>query len=557
MTDLFCGAGGSSQGATQVPGVELRIAANHWQLAVESHAANFPHADHDTANISQVDFRRYPATDLLWASPECTAHSQARGVRRAQSQPDLFGDTLPDEAALRSRATMHDVPRALEVGILRGRPYAGFVVENVVEATAWLFWRSWWSAITEDAGYCAHVVSLNSMHAQAAGAPAPQSRDRIYVVGHLRRIRCPDLAKWVAPAAWCPSCGMVAARQSWKPGRSVGRYRQQYVYVCPTAGCHKPVEPAWLPAAAAIDWALAGTRIGDRPVPLAAKTLARIEAGLRRYARPITLEAAGNTFERRPGVRTWPVDHPLTVLHTTASKAVAVGPGMLVPAGGTWNDDARPVAEPMRARTTRDAEALVVPVEGREGVYARPADGPLRAQTARLQDALVVPLRANGTAKPAAVDPLPTFAANGQHHALVMRNNSSRVGDGAEMSTPAGEVLRTLTTAGHQSLIRWGDLVYAYDTGDLAPVGEPLATQTTVQGDALLGSAPAVDDCTFRMLEPHEIGAGMAFGPDYRVLGNKRERVRQYGNAVTPPAARDLIAALVEAITGEDRDRAS
>ena len=296
LTDLFCGAGGSSQGAVQVPGVDLRLAANHWQLAVETHAANFPGADHDTANISQVDFRRYPATDLLWASPECTNHSQARGIsKRAQdAQPDLFGEVLPDEAALRSRATMHDVPRALEVGILRGKPYAGFVVENVVEARQWMYWRSWWSAITEDAGYCAHVVSLNSMHAQGAGLPAPQSRDRLYVVGHLRAIRCPDLAKWVAPQAWCPRCSaVVRAQQAWKNGRTVGRYRAQYVYVCPTSGCGRPVEPGWLPAAAAIDWALPGGRIGDRPVPLAPKTLARIEAGLRRYARPALVPAGG------------------------------------------------------------------------------------------------------------------------------------------------------------------------------------------------------------------------------------------------------------------------
>ena len=34
VTDLFCGAGGSAQGAHAVPGVELRIAANHWQLAL-------------------------------------------------------------------------------------------------------------------------------------------------------------------------------------------------------------------------------------------------------------------------------------------------------------------------------------------------------------------------------------------------------------------------------------------------------------------------------------------------------------------------------------------
>jgi DNA (cytosine-5)-methyltransferase 1 len=50
------------------------------------------------------------------------------------------------------------------------------------------------------------------------------------------------------------------------------------------------------------------------------------------------------------------------------------------------------------------------------------------------------------------------------------------------------------------------------------------------------------------MLEPHEIQAAMAFLPDYQVLGNKREQVRQLGNAVTPPAARDLIAAIAESL---------
>lgn len=33
LTDLFAGAGGSSTGAIQVPGVEVRLAANHWQRA--------------------------------------------------------------------------------------------------------------------------------------------------------------------------------------------------------------------------------------------------------------------------------------------------------------------------------------------------------------------------------------------------------------------------------------------------------------------------------------------------------------------------------------------
>lgn len=36
LTDLFCGAGGSSTGAIDVPGVSVRLAANHWDLAIES-----------------------------------------------------------------------------------------------------------------------------------------------------------------------------------------------------------------------------------------------------------------------------------------------------------------------------------------------------------------------------------------------------------------------------------------------------------------------------------------------------------------------------------------
>ncbi|MDN5933186.1 MAG: Hint domain-containing protein, partial [Pseudonocardia sp.] len=71
IADLFCGAGGSGLGASVVPGVHLRYAANHWRQAVETHAENFPDTDHDVADISQVDPRRTPRTDILWASPEC------------------------------------------------------------------------------------------------------------------------------------------------------------------------------------------------------------------------------------------------------------------------------------------------------------------------------------------------------------------------------------------------------------------------------------------------------------------------------------------------------
>jgi DNA (cytosine-5)-methyltransferase 1 len=547
ITDLFCGAGGSSSGAIQVPGVTVRMAANHWKLAVETHNANHPTADHDCADISQVDPRRYPSTDILWASPECTNHSQAKGKRRADRQPDLFGEVLPDEAAERSRSTMWDVCRFVEAMKLRGRPYRAFVVENVVDVRQWMFFDAWAMGL-RGAGYCLHFVYLNSMFAQGAGAPAPQSRDRWYCVGHLAGNRCPDIAKWTSPVARCSRCEVTGpAVQAWKNvDRQAGRYRQQYVFLCGTRGCGQEVFPSVLPAAVAIDWSLTGERIGDRARPLAPKTVARIEAGLRRYAQPPFL-----ALLRSDRARTIGMHEPMaTVVADGSNHGLVDRVPMLVPAGGTWNDSAATVAEPFRTRTTRDTEALVVPVEGRDGLSARLASDPARTQTARLQDALVVPLRNNNTAKAAEVDPLDTVAAAGSHHALVMRNMTAR-GDQGQMSYPPTEPLRTVLANQLQSLVRWDHLVYGYDSGHMRPVGQPLPTQTTVEGDALLSPSVSVEDCTFRMLEPHEIQAAMAFLPGYQVLGNKRERVRQLGNAVTPPAARDLIAAIVESITGE------
>lgn len=513
ITDLFCGAGGSSSGAIQVPGVQVRMAANHWALAVETHNTNHPGTDHAAVDLHQEDPRYFPRTDILWASPECTKWSQAGGAKSKPAiEEGLFEDPLSDDAATRSRLLMFDVLRFAE-----HHRYRAIVVENVVDiatqpkyALAWQVWREQLRAL----GYHFRVVSLNSMHAQAVGVPAPQSRDRLYVVAWRAGERAPDLARFQRPRAWCPRCDtVVEAEQAWKPGRTVGRYRQQYVYV--HGACGQTVEPQVLPAATAIDWTLPGTRIGDRATPLAPKTLARIEAGLARYAPPfLTLLRSGRPRNTTPG-------QPLATIVADGSNHGLIGSPMLVPAGGTWNDSAAPVTEPFRTRTTRDTEALVVP------------------------------LRNNGVARPVG-HPVPTVTAAGNHHALVMRNNTPR-GDAGQMSTPVHEPLRTVTTAGHQSLIRWDHLLVPYYStrATARPVSEPIGTVTTVDTHSLLGPQVAVDDCTFRMLEPHEIQLAMAFAPDYQVLGNKRERVRQLGNAVTPPAARDLIAAVVEAITGE------
>lgn len=526
ITDLFCGAGGSGLGA-HAAGYRLVMAANHWAKAIETHAANFPDTEHDCADISQVNPRRYRLTDVLWASPECTNHSQAKGRRRVQIGPDLFGETLPDEAAERSRATMWDVPRFAE-----HHTYRAIVVENVVEAAKWVGWRGWLTAM-DDLGYDHQLVSLNSMHAQAIAAPrAPQSRDRLYIVFHRRGQRAPDVAP--RPDAFCPTCGHdVPAVQAWKNGRTVGRYRTQYVYVCERG--HQ-VEPYALPAAAAIDWSMPGLRIGDRAKPLSVKTMARIEAGLRKYGAEPYLTI------NRDGVRNLGVRSSQIPTIVAAPNAI----GLVVPVEGRVGKQARSTSEPMRTMTARAESALVVPYYG-SSASAGTTDEPIGTLTTRDRYALVVPsggtwretarrddepfstvttretdgiafiaeLRGGHSDHRPVTEPLATVVASGNHHMLV-RHNSSK-GDGGEMCTPASEPARTITTKGHQSIV---------------------------------SIEQRVEDATFRMLEPHEIQAAMAFGVDYRVLGNRREKVRQLGNGVTPPAAEFLLGAVARSLDG-------
>jgi DNA (cytosine-5)-methyltransferase 1 len=496
MTDLFCGAGGSSTGALAVPGVSVRMAANHWPLAIETHNTNHPTTDHACADISQVDPRMFPRTDILWASPECTNHSQARGKKREGNTPDLFGEVLPDAAAERSRATMWDVPRFAEY-----HRYSAVIIENVVDAYHWQPFPAWLMAM-DSLGYEHDLVFLNSMHAQFGGLPAPQSRDRMYVVFWRKGNRRPNLEKHTRPPALCPSCGPVKAMQAWKrtDRPKWGRYRAQYVWRCPNVACRNQIlEPAWLPAAAAIDWTLPGQRIGDRVKPLAPKTMARIEAGLKKYADPFLTV---HRYEYRTASLT-------DVAPTITASGNTLG--------------------------------LLVPVESRDGKEARPTGEPMRTMTTRNETAFVVPLRAHNTPK-GVQEPFDTFAANGNHHALVVRNNSSK-GDGGEMVTPVTEVLRTLTTTGHQSLL------VPYRSNSTAHLAsDPLPTLSTVDPAAIASMETRIDDCMFRMLEPREIAAGMAFPATYIIKGNRREQVRQAGNAVTPPAARDLIAAVAESL---------
>lgn len=533
VTDLFAGAGGSSTGMAAIPGVQVRIAANHWQVACDIHNANHPDTDHAAVDLHEEDPAYFPRTDILWASPECTKWSQANGSKLPDIEEGLFEDPLSDEAKTRSRLLMFDVLRFIE-----HHRYRLVFVENVVDIAtqpkyrlAWQVWRQELRAL----GYQFRVISLNSMHAQATGLPAPQSRDRIYIAAWPENQPAPDFERVLRPRAYCPKCDQVVeSQQAWKNGKTVGRYRQSYVYI--HGACGQIVEPGWLPAAAAIDWSIPGERIGDRLKP---KTRARIAAGIARYwGQPFHIEATGNQYDAAdpkhpqhgdPGAyyRAWSIEDVLRTLHTQETKALAI------PVEGRDGKEARPLSEPFRTQTTRLETGMVTPFvsELYGTAIGRPVTEPAATFTAGgNHHALVTPYYGNADHAKTAAEPIGTLTTV-DRYALVTRHNNNR-GDQSNLTTPVTEYMRTLTTTAQQSILR-------------APGGDrPRITPADMKA-----AEEMVPECLFRMFRPHEVAAGMAFPADYRWDSPDREKpvtnrdkVKLAGNAVTPPCSRDLMA---------------
>lgn len=613
VKDVFCGAGGNTIGA-KAAGLRVRVALNHWQRAIDTYGDNNPEVDVvERVDVSLCDPRRYPSTDIGIFSPECTTHSPAGGNkhRRPEWHPNLFPLKALDPATVRSRVTMLDVVRFTEY-----HRYNIVLVENVVEAVRWELFADWLQMM-DRLGYDHRILCFNSMFFH----PTPQSRDRTYIAFWRKGNLAPKLD--YQPVAPCARCGVVEAVQVWKNGRTIGKYRRQYIYACPR--CAKEVTPFYYAALNALDFSLEAERIGDRSRPLKPRTMDRIRFGLEKYGRrtlvvnvkqgerdssrawPAEIRELGSvpTWDNYFGVaqpgsflvacangggderRTVGLDETLRTVHAGGGNHALVNPGFLVETAHTHsnNDGTRELDGPTPTMGARQTSALVMPFVVTAGSRASVAagDDPMPTQTATERLAVVSPflIRLRGTAddqmKHASAglsDPHATMSAGGIHDAVVQgapfvvpiqgESKARSVADAlptqlaecahdfivqgaAQISLRDADAMRVagldreLMTQGcapQAALIQRSPfLVQYYGTGSASAIDAPVPTVPTIDqhGVAQPGAELRVEDCYFRMLQPHEIGAAMAFPAEYIVGGNKRDRVKQYGNAVTPP----------------------
>lgn len=580
VSDFFCGAGGSSTGLQQA-GFEVKIAVNHWALAIETHNTNHQDTDHYLDDIQATPASRYPRTDVLWMSPECTNHSVAKGKKRTNlGQLDLWGEHKIDPAEERSRATMREV-----VEFTTHHRYEYVIVENVVDIRKWMHYDTWWSAMM-NLGYEGRVLYLN---AQFFGVP--QSRDRYYAVFWKKGNRAPNLD--FRPAAWCPRCeAQVASLQVFKKHPQWGRYgaKRQYTYRCPQ--CAQDVEPYAPPAASVIDWNNLGTVIGDRKRPLKPKTMERIKTGLKKFARPWVMETGG-VWERADR----PVDQPLSSLMTRETMSL-VNPFVVDTMFTHSNTDRTTSLEkPLPTQTSRQSHGITIPPFTVETLFTHSdiapvsSEDPLPTQTTYQsrgiaippflmsyygrQDAqsgldaslpvipteprhsLIVPPMImsymNNATEPRSVnEPLYTIAG-GHNSPLVVPPFLTGFYSSGPSATSADDPIPTIMGVPHHGLVSF--LTSYYGNEQSSPVGEPMRTVTGNHRHAMVSVNLTEKDLEdmlmasrFRMLTPLELKRGMSFPEEYVILGNEREQVKQTGNAVCCLVAQWIGERVIEAM---------
>lgn len=490
--DWFCGLGGTAQ-ALMAAGVQVAVSGNHDALAIDVHSTNFPGVEHVQQDITGVDVRAYPTTDIGVFTSECTFLTSANpsGTKGMDGQLLLWEDEEPDVfvKAERSRSLMKEVLRFTDY-----HRYAIVFVENVLDIYRWVNFR-WWVGEMEKMGYVHLPVIFNSQFAPAYPMAVPQSRDRYYgVFIDPRKVRrLPDLD--IRPPASCEHCGQVEAVQRWKDGkRQHGRWNESYIYACPQ--CYQEVRPHFTPALSAIDWSLPTVAIGERKKALSEKTMRRIRIGIERYGGgPLMVETA---FSHARGNRSRPVDDVAMTL-TTRQSLMLASPFMV---------DLRGTAPGQLAATAR-------------------------------------PL----------CEPVSTICASGGHHMLIEPPVAFTVQYyGTGTATPLSEPIPTLTSLDRHGLVvpsaAFTIQYYSHDNA-VSPLTAPIPTITSNprHGLVVAGETPAIEDWRTRMLDPdRELKILMGFPREYILKGSKRQRTALIGKSLNPATVTEIIRRCVEVL---------
>jgi DNA (cytosine-5)-methyltransferase 1 len=347
IVDLFAGGGGASVGIEAAMGRKIDVAINHDGAALAVHAANHPDTLHLEADVWEAhpkDVTGGRPVDLLWASPDCTHHSVAKGdVPRDSGLRSLAWVIVRWAKEVRPKVIcMENVREFRNWGPLgkRGRP-----LKNKKGHT----FRAWIAALRKEGYQVEHRI----LDASEFGAPT--KRLRLFVVA-----RCDG-----EPIEW--------------PG----------ITHCDPAEMEgdmflSRLKP-WRTAAECIDWSIPCPSIFERKKDLAEKTQWRIAQGIKRYVLENPTPFIINTRNgERVGqaARIRSIDAPLTTVTAQGSQGALVSAFLAKHFGGVVGQS---VDRPASTVTATDHHALAAAhlVKFRGQCFGANLDNPMPTVTAK------------------------------------------------------------------------------------------------------------------------------------------------------------------------------
>ena len=514
------GGGGASVGIEMALGRPVDIAINHDPDAILMHKTNHPDTLHLTEDIFKVDLKKYVRdrhVALMWASPDCTSHSKAKGGKPREKGLRI----LPWAVYKHAKAILPDV----------------IIMENVEEIQQWGPLDNDGHPIPERKGedYKKFITAMKSLgyvfdsrELVAADYGAPTTRKRWYAI--FRR----DGRDIVWPDPTHSKDGVNGLEQ-WEP---------IYKY---------------------LDLRNFGKSIFGRKKPLAKNTMNRIARGLEKFVfncpEPFIVQVnhGGDNFRGQSIHEPMPT---ITQKHGFGVVTPVTCPFVEKSYGGNYKGSGSGMEEPLHTITTVDHNHLVSPLliqyhseTTKNGVRGQQVTDPIQTIDTSNRYGLVMSY-------------LTKFYKNGSGQSLyepihTITTSPGHFGTVSVLAVPVDKLLESLDkNIKEQNEVNdiiqkctWVSqfIMEYYGCSVGQSIFDPLHTIVTKDRFALvtvLGNEYAIMDIFLRMLNPEELKRGQGFPEDYIIDhdydGNKypvSKQVARIGNSVVPIMAQKLVEA--------------
>lgn len=353
LIDLFCGAGGLTEGAEQAEWngmklVDVIACVNHDPMAIKSHSKNHPNCLHFTEDIRALDVHKLPIKRrgkflILHASLECTNFSNAKGGQSRDADSRTLANHLfryvdhekPDYV------TIENVREFMAWGPMRIKEDKANSVKGVSSALKMVYDKK-----TDTYSY--HNVPEKTTQGEYYLEWVARMKSRGYEY-HWKLLNAADYGAYTSRVRYFGIFSKKGLPVVWPQPTHAKK---------PPVGSHLK---KWKAVRDVLELETKGESIFNRKKPLSENTLKRIYAGLVKYVANGDDAFIKKYFSGRPEGKVIPVSGPSGTITTIDHQTIVQPQFIKRYNGGNPNHKVHDINEPMGTILTNGTHALVSP----------------------------------------------------------------------------------------------------------------------------------------------------------------------------------------------------